>query len=1037
MKKNIYVLLACLSLIIATYNVLNAQKKEWLDPGVNEINRLPMHTNFFSYEKESMALNGVKENSSNFLSLNGLWKFNWVMDAGLRPLDFFNINYNDKGWAAMPVPGIWEVNGYGDPLYTNINYPWSNQFADTPPIVPEENNHVGSYRKEIYIPAGWAGKNIIAHFGSVTSNIYLWINGHFVGYSEDSKLEAEFDLTSYLKPGNMNLIAFQVFRWCDGSYLEDQDFWRLSGVGRDCYLYTSNKTHLTDIRVTQELDQQYKNATLNVALNIQGRADAYCKLIDDKGLVVASGEVKGEGVQHITMTVIDPLKWSAEVPNLYTLVTTLKDKNKTLEAIPQKVGFRKVEIKNAQLLVNGKPVLIKGVNRHEMDPDNGYYLSPERMLQDIKIMKENNINAVRTCHYPDDNLWYDLCDKYGIYMVAEANLESHGMGYGDKTLAKNPQFAKAHLERNERNVQRNFNHPAVIIWSMGNEAGFGPNFENCYRWIKKEDPSRPVQYERAGTNEFTDIYCPMYLTYEECEKYSTGNNPQPLIQCEYAHAMGNSEGGFKEYWDLVRKYPKYQGGFIWDFVDQSLRKKNQSGIPYYSYGGDFNKYDASDKNFLDNGLVGPDRTLNPHMHEVCYYYQSVWANPVNLDKGEVEIYNENFFKNLNNVYAEWEIISNGKILQSGTITQLPIAPQQRKVFQLNYNLSTVNKVNENLLNIRFKLKNAESLLLPGYVISQNQLTINPYSFTDAAWKIENVKNRKPDTLSIVNNDVNYLIIKDEHLRIDFDKHNGLLSRFDIDGAPLLNENSTLEPNFWRAPTDNDFGAGLPQKLVVWKQPELRLILMEKSTANGVVTVNADYDIPAVQAKLFLTYEIVPSGAIKVTQRLQASPSAKVVDMFRFGMQMQMPKEYDNIEYYGRGPFENYLDRNHSSFIGLYKQTVDQQFYPYIRPQETGNKTDIRWWCQTNRSRAGLMFQSNNPLSMSALHYSIESLDDGAEKHQRHSQLVPKINYINICIDKIQMGLGCINSWGALPMDKYRIHYRDYEFSFIMQPIFSK
>ena len=590
------------------------------------------------------------------MTLNGTWKFNWVQNADQRPTDFYKVDFNDKGWDNIQVPGVWELNGYGDPIYVNVGYPWRSQYKNNPPYVPTVNNHVGTYRKEIELPADWKGRQIMAHFGSVTSNMYLWVNGKFVGYSEDSKLEAEFDLTKYLRPGK-NIIAFQVFRWCDGTYLEDQDFFRYSGVGRDCYLYTRTANHIEDIRITPDLDAQYKDGTLQIDIQMKGKGTVDLKLLDKEGKEVTTAQVKGSGKQTASMTVSNPAKWTAETPNLYTLVANLQENGKIIESIPVKVGFRKIELKNGQILVNGQAVLFKGADRHEMDPDKGYVVSRERMIQDIKRMKELNINAVRTCHYPDNNLWYDLCDEYGIYVVAEANIESHGMGYGDETLAKNPLFAKAHLERNQRNVQRGYNHPSIIFWSLGNEAGFGPNFEACYKWIKAEDKTRAVQYEQAGTNEYTDIFCPMYYSYESCENYSKGNIDKPLIQCEYAHAMGNSQGGFKEYWDLVRKYPKYQGGFIWDFVDQSARWYTKDGKEFYGYGGDFNRYDASDNNFQNNGLISPDRVPNPHAHEVGYIYQNIWVKPVDLQKGEISIYNENFFRDLSDFYAEWQLLA--------------------------------------------------------------------------------------------------------------------------------------------------------------------------------------------------------------------------------------------------------------------------------------------------------------------------------------------------------------------------------------------
>ncbi len=992
-----------------------------------------MHTNYFAYSSSEEAAKADKENSSNFMTLNGIWKFNWVKNADARPTDFYRTDYNDKGWGQMKVPGVWEMNGYGDPIYVNVGYAWRSQYKNNPPYVPIENNHVGSYRKEIIIPAEWSGKEIFAHFGSVTSNMYLWVNGKYVGYSEDSKLEAEFNLTKYLKPGK-NLIAFQVFRWCDGTYLEDQDFFRYSGVGRNCYLYSRNKKYIQDIRVTPDLDSNYTNGTLNVALNLNGSGTVELNLTDPAGKSVATAQVNGNGQKSVVMDVSNPEKWTAETPNLYTLTATLKNGSNTLEVIPVKVGFRKIELKGGQILVNGQPVLFKGADRHEMDPDGGYVVSRERMLQDILRMKQLNINAVRTCHYPDDNLWYDLCDQYGIYVVAEANIESHGMGYGKETLAKNPSYKKAHMERNQRNVQRGYNHPSIIFWSLGNEAGYGPNFEQCYTWIKNEDKTRAVQYEQAGTNEFTDIFCPMYYDYDACKKYSEGNIDKPLIQCEYAHAMGNSQGGFKEYWDLIRKYPKYQGGFIWDFVDQSNHWKNKDGIDIYGYGGDFNKYDASDNNFNDNGLISPDRRPNPHAHEVGYFYQSIWTTPGDLSKGEIKVYNENFFRDLSAYYMEWQLLANGEVMQTGVVQDLNVAPQQTATLKLNLNTEKICPCKELLLNVTYKLKAAETLMPAGSTVAYDQLTIRPYTA-----KALELKNQKASNLDIVvpvikDNDHNYLIVEGENFIIEFNKHNGYLSRYEADGMQLLNPGAQLTPNFWRAPTDNDYGAGLQHRYAVWKNPGLKLTSLKQSIENEQAIVQAEYEMKAVKGKLFLTYVINNEGAVKVTQKMEAGKEEKVSDMFRFGMQMQMPENFNEVEYYGRGPVENYADRNHSTLIGKYRQTVAEQFYPYIRPQETGTKTDLRWWRVLNISGNGLQFVGDAPFSASALNYSIESLDDGVQKDQRHSPEVAKAPFTNLCIDKVQMGLGCVNSWGTLPLEKYRVPYQDYEFSFILTPV---
>ena len=1010
-----------------------AQQPEWQDPNVNAINRAAMHTNYFAYESEQAALKGCRLASDNYMTLNGTWKFNWVQNADQRPTDFYKVDFNDKGWDNIQVPGVWELNGYGDPIYVNVGYPWRSQYKNNPPYVPTVNNHVGTYRKEIELPADWKGRQIMAHFGSVTSNMYLWVNGKFVGYSEDSKLEAEFDLTKYLRPGK-NIIAFQVFRWCDGTYLEDQDFFRYSGVGRDCYLYTRTANHIEDIRITPDLDAQYKDGTLQIDIQMKGKGTVDLKLLDKEGKEVTTVQVKGSGKQTASMTVSNPAKWTAETPNLYTLVANLQENGKIIESIPVKVGFRKIELKNGQILVNGQAVLFKGADRHEMDPDKGYVVSRERMIQDIKRMKELNINAVRTCHYPDNNLWYDLCDEYGIYVVAEANIESHGMGYGDETLAKNPLFAKAHLERNQRNVQRGYNHPSIIFWSLGNEAGFGPNFEACYKWIKAEDKTRAVQYEQAGTNEYTDIFCPMYYSYESCENYSKGNIDKPLIQCEYAHAMGNSQGGFKEYWDLVRKYPKYQGGFIWDFVDQSARWYTKDGKEFYGYGGDFNRYDASDNNFQNNGLISPDRVPNPHAHEVGYIYQNIWVKPVDLQKGEISIYNENFFRDLSDFYVEWQLLANGEVLQSGIINDLKVGPQQTVNQKLNYTLDNICPCKEVLLNVAFKLKNTETLLPAGFAVAQQQLSVREYKAPENLLTEKKIAHDYTPAPVVEDNDSYYLIVKGENFHIDFERRSGYLSLYDVNGLSILDEGAQLTPNFWRAPTDNDMGAGLQKKYLAWKNPEIKLTSLEHATENGLVVVTAKYDMPTVSAKLTLTYRINKEGAIEVTQSMTTDKNAKVSNMFRFGMRAALNKNLSNIQYYGRGPIENYADRNNSTNIGKYAQTVDEQFYSYIRPQETGTKTDIRWWNQTNKGGNGIQLVGKTPFSASALHYTMESLDDGLEKDQRHSELVPQTDCVNFCIDKVQMGLGCVNSWGALPLDKYMVPYQDYEFTFVIKPI---
>lgn len=1023
MKKHILTsLLAWMTLTLGAQTF-----QEWKDPRINAVNRAPIHANYFAYESAEAAKKGIKENSANFMTLNGTWKFNWVKDADSRPTDFWETGFNDKGWNDIPVPGVWELHGYGDPIYVNIGYAWRNQFENNPPYVPTENNHVGSYRKEITVPASWKGKDIIAHFGSVTSNMYLWVNGKYVGYSEDSKLEAEFNLTPYLKPGQKNLIAFQVFRWCDGTYLEDQDFFRYSGVGRDCYLYARDKKRIEDIRVTPDLDGEYKNGSLNIALTLKGSGKVNLTLKDASGKEVATTQAtKGTA----TIEVNNPHKWTAETPYLYTLYASLEGSN---EVIPVKVGFRKVEMKNAQLLVNGQPILIKGANRHELDPDGGYVISKERMIQDIQVMKQFNLNAVRTCHYPDNNYWYELCDQYGIYMVAEANIESHGMGYGEKTLAKRDDYTLAHMERNQRNVQRSFNHPSVIIWSLGNEAGYGPNFEKAYDWIKAEDPSRLVQYEQAGRNGKTDIYCPMYLGYKGCEDYSKDEKYQkPLIQCEYAHAMGNSEGGFKEYWDLVRKYPKYQGGFIWDFVDQSVRWTGKNGKMIYAYGGDFNHFDASDLNFCDNGLISPDRVPNPHMYEVGYFYQDIWTNPADIKNGEISIFNEYFFRDLSAYYLEWQVLKAGKVMRSGRVEDLNVGPQQTVKMKLP--IGDICQCSEWLLNVAYKLKNTEGLLPAGHVIAKQQLVLNPYKAPSMELKNEAKSNWEVVEPTLKENDKHYLIVHGENFRIEFDKQNGYLSKYQVNGLDMMKEGSYLKPNFWRAPTDNDFGAYLQRRYAVWKNPTIKLVSLQQRIADQQAIIEASYELPEVSAKLNLTYVINNEGTMKVTQKMTADKNAKVANMFRFGMQMQMPRSFDKVEYYGRGPIENYIDRKANTNLGIYRQSVAEQFYSYIRPQETGTKSDLRWWKTINAAGRGIQVVAAEPFSASALHYTIESLDEGTHKQQGHSPEVEEADLTNLCLDLIQAGLGCEDSWGRIARPEYQVPYGDYEFTFILKPM---
>ena len=1043
---------------------------EWHDLQVNEINRLPLHTLHFAYDPNDFPGTGAeyldKKQSMNYMSLDGTWKFNWVANADQRPTDFYKTDLDDSKWKNIQMPGNWEMLGYGQPEYVNVGFAWRGHFNQQPPAVPTKDNHVGSYRREINIPANWDGKRVIAHFGSVTSNIYLYVNGKFAGYAEDSKVAAEFDITPFLKKGK-NLIAFQSFRWCDGSWCEDQDFWRLSGPARENYLYARSKEHrLLDVRVETELKNNYKDGALNITAKLQGNTLAYFGLYDPDGkeVIVTGTDNVRNGVAKYQLRVKNVRKWSAETPNLYTLVVSpIQNGGMYLpyEIVQVKVGFRKVEIKNKQFLVNGQPVLLKGADRHEMDPDGGYVVSEERMIQDIKIMKRLNINAVRTCHYPDDPRWYELCDEYGIYLVAEANQESHGFGYGNDAAAGKPMFAKQIMERNQHNVSLFYNHPSIVTWSLGNETKMSSTFLRAYQWIKSQDASRPMQYEQAGTGEGTDIFCPMYYSVDDCEKYSKNpTSTKPLIQCEYNHTMGNSGGNLKDYWDLIRKYPIFQGGFDWDFVDQALHRQilepmtidadrlnnNQLRKIEYTYGGDYNNYDPSDNNFNCNGIIGPDRQLNPHAYELAYQYQSIWTKMKDAQKGEVEIYNENFFRNLSNYMLEWQLLANGEVKEQGTINELDVDAQQTKTYTIPYNLSgTEGK--EVLLNLDFKLKKAEPLMHAGQVVAYAQLPVSGKkscsqaenaegkSCCDKASKGKVVKQKMKLVDDEKKSDCIEVATKDITLKVN--RKTGLISEYAYQGKSLLGEGGTLKPNFWRAPTDNDMGANQQKNMQAWKNPQMNIkgVAVEQDKKSNTVSICAVYEMPEVKGELTLTYLFeANTGKLDVTEDFAATDGAKVSDMFRFGMLMQLPYAMEQSQYYGRGPIENYSDRKECMRLGIYTDDADNQYFPYIRPQESGTKSDMRWWKQTDGSGFGLKVMACRPFYASALHFDTEELDDGNEKEQRHSFNLKKSKYTNLFLDGEHMGVAGENSWGAWPLEKYRIHYGNKAFKFSLMPV---
>ena len=1022
---------------------------EWKDMEVNDVNRLPMHTTAFPFESLEAAQHDMTA-SKKFLSIDGQWKFYWTANADDQlPENFYAPEFNDSTWSYMPVPGMWELqknpdgqtmvqrrqqDKYGAPIYVNMGFAWSGQYKNNPPTPPTEKNHVGLYRRKIIVPSEWKGEQVIMHLGSVTSCVYVWVNGQFAGYAEDSKIAAEFDVTPYIKTG-VNQVALKVYRWCDGSYCEDQDFFRLTGIARQSYLYARNgQTHIDNLQLTAGAD-----GVLKINADVVGAGDINFVLSDADGTQVGNttATATGAGKVSATITVENPKLWSAETPYLYRLTAEMtpkaakkarKGQNLSASVLTQRVGFRTIELKNGQVLVNGKAVLFKGIDRHELDPDYGYCVPVERMVSDIKRLKEFNFNAVRTCHYPDDPRWYDLCDEYGIYLVAEANQESHGFGYHekDKEGKDNPcftsLFAKQILERNQHNVLSHFNHPSIIFWSLGNESIFGDNFKAAYKWIKSVDESRPVQYEQARHSEWTDIFCPMYYPHDKSEKYSAdAKSDKPLIQCEYSHAMGNSSGGFKEYWDLIRKYPKYQGGFIWDFADQGLRVRPGT----FYYGGDFDKDDPSDNNFCCNGVFLPDRTPSPQAYEVGYQQQNIWTKLIDFNKGRISVYNENFFRPLDNITLHWQLIHEGVVSQEGDIdiAALNIQPQQTAEVNIPYTLFDPD--GEIYLNLSYRLRTDEPLMAAGTEVAHDQLWWTKYDY--AREIAENV----PE------GDMTKLKQQLDKALADQQKK-GTAPRF---ASPAALSFENIRPNFWRAATDNDMGAGLHKKYSAWREP--KLVLKQSATVSGkvkffdkkenVTIMTNIYDMPDIKATLTMTFTTYPGGIVELVEKLTPNAGAEAPNMFRFGILADLPHDVQDLKYYGLGPWENYSDRSSGAKVGIYSQTVKEQFFPYIRPQSTGTKTDVRWL-----NIGGYHIFADRPLSFSALNYTQAELDetrvadasavDGftAEKHQRHPSDLKAADHVELSLNAVETGVGGVNSWNdnAEALPNYRVPFAE-------------
>ena len=1010
--------------LLATFAIAASAQSftEWQNPEVNAVNRAPMHTNYFAYESADAAARGAKEHSSNYMTLNGIWKFFWVKNADARPTDFWKVGFNDKGWSDMAVPGMWELNGFGDPIYVNTGYAWRNQFKNNPPQVPTENNNVGSYRREIVIPADWKSKDIMAHFGSVTSNMYLWVNGKYVGYSEDSKLEAEFNLTPYLKPGQKNLIAFQVFRWCDGTYLEDQDFFRYSGVGRDCYLYARDKKRIQDIRVTPDLDTAYKNGSLKVQLDVKGGGNISLELLDAAGKQVATAVAKGNATALINVE--NPHKWTAETPYLYTLRATLQGSS---EVIPVKVGFRKIELKGSQILVNGQPVLFKGANRHEMDPDGGYVISRERMIQDIQVMKQFNLNGVRNCHYPNNYAWYELCTEFGLYMVDEANIESHGMMFHkDETLANYPDWEVPFMQRMSRMIARDRNYSAIVTWSMGNESGYGKHFETLYDYTKKIDPTRPVQYEGGGYNSKSDIYCPMYARIWRLRQHVNQRDARPMILCEYAHAMGNSVGNFQDYWDLIYKYDQLQGGFIWDWVDQTFAIKDENQRDIWAFGGDMGFVGVvNDSNFCANGLVAADRTPHPHIYEVKKVLQYIHFEPLAFTPNKIKVTNWHDFIGLEGYTLRWAVECDGKTVQNGEMDFPKIAPKNSANIELPLKALPADG-KEYFLTLRAFTKHEAPLVPKGHEVAIEQ------------WELPSVPSAKTvqpveGTLT-VNRNNEALTVKGNNFQVAFSTRNGEMTELNYNGKNLIKEG--LQPNFWRPLTDNDIPNGHLIRCGTWRNAgrDAKLQNIEVAEAGQTATVTATYRMEEQDADLQTLYKITPDGKVQVTMHF--TPGKKPLsEMPRLGMRMILPAEYEMMTWLGRGPQETYADRKTGALIGLYNATVWEQYHPYVRAQETANHCDVRWVALRNATGEGLLVVGEEPLSVSAWNFPMEDIEyRPSQMERRHGGSIQKKDMIWLNIDHKQMGVGGDNTWGAQVHPEYTITPHEWKYSFTLAPL---
>lgn len=1030
MKKNTFLFLSLF--LSMMYSHAQNSVPDWENPEVFAINKEDTRATALPYPSEQLALTDDYSASPYFLSLDGTWKFYWVPKVAEVPEGFYRENYNDSQWTGMPVPGNWEFNGYGIPIYVNTGF----GFPKNPPFIDREDSPTGAYRHEFSIPENWDGRRVFIHFEGGTNSMYIWVNGQKAGYTENAKSPAEFDITPYIRKGK-NLLACEVHKFSDGSYLEDQDMWRLGGINRSVYLYSTAQTRILDFFAHPDLDKNYKNGVFSLEVKLKNYTNVAQSQSVDVSITDNAGKKVFNRSQKVSVSagntadlkfsgnVSNPLKWTAETPNLYTLLITLKDeKGNVVESTSHKIGFRKIEITDGQLFVNGKKVYFKGVDLHEFNCNTGQVVDRNVMMRNLQLMKELNINAVRTSHYPQPPLWYKLCDKYGIYLVDEANLESHGLGYGPDNVSNFPEWKNAHTDRIIRAVERDKNHASVIFWSLGNEASNGKAFFDMYDWAKARDNSRPVQYEQAYQKDRnTDIICHMYPSWENMKRDAAKDLGRPYIMCEYAHAMGNSMGNFQEYWTLMRSSKNMQGGFIWEWYNHGYPTHDEQGRFYWAYGGDLKGYNKmNDGNFCMDGIISPDQNYLPHTHIVKKVYQNILFEAKDADKGVITVINDFKFTDLTtkNYTFKWVLLKNGEKTAEGTF-DVAIPADTRKDVKLAIPAVNPNMGEEYYLQVFAYSKEDTELVNAGFEVAKEEFAFSSNNYF--------VQDRRDGSLSIDKKD-DKITVKSGNVEYEFSTKdgNGLIS-IKNEGKRIFNELPRL--NFWRAPTDNDFGEGAQYNLRLWEAAGHSLNYIFKGSqevVNGAITVHYEVKLRGIDAKVDIAYTVNKDASLTTTANYKTLLD-ELPEMMRFGMIMILPKQMNNFTWYGRGPWENYIDRNDDTFMGIWNGKVEEQAHAYYRPQETGNKTDVRWLTIKNDNGTGIRIDGAQPLSVSATNNRPEDLDPGMTKKQQHaSDILPRGETV-LCVDLFQRGVAGLNSWGAKPLDEYRFRNKEYSYRY--------